>query len=174
MDFLELTSLIGEPEEYADFPDYQSDVWPFMRRKAEEIRSVFLFRTASRGFNWPGQYQVITQNIIRIGTMGELSDPELRKIHYWSFYEGHLNVLYQVSTEGSLLRELCEMYPVVELSNDEIDQLALDPKPLTELRAFIAAAPQGLLHFAFSHDADPLFIFGDLDQLTALMPQKVS
>ncbi len=173
MNFLELTSLIGEPEEYAEFPEFQSDTWPFLKRNADEIRSVFLFRNhGSRGFGWMGQYQVITRNIIRIGTMNELTEAELLKIHYWSFYEGHLNVLYQVSTEGSLLRELCNMYPVVDLSSDEIDQLALEQEALTELRDFIAASPKGLLHFAFCHDAEPLIIFGELDALNALLMSK--
>src|SRR5687768_9835781 len=96
--------------------------------------------------------------------MDELTNDELSKIEHWSFYGGHLNVLYRVSTESPLLEELCSLYPVVKLSSEDTDQIGLGQESLTELQAFTAASPR-LLHFSFAHDADPLCIFGDLERL---------
>lgn len=173
MNFIELTSLIDDEQGYADDPEFQSDIWPLLRRSAKEIDGVFLFRNhRSRGFGWLGPYQVVSQNIVRIQPMAELTDDELDKIKLWSFYAGHLNVLYSATSESSLVRELCRIYPTFSLSSDDIDQLALDPEPLTELRAFTAALPKEVVHFAFAHDGDPLFMFGELETLRALLRSR--
>jgi hypothetical protein len=165
LEFLELTSYIGDPQGYADFPSFKNDVWPLIKSKAKEIESVFLFRNdSSSNVGWLGRYEIVTQNIIRIGYMDELTNDELSKIEHWSFYGGHLNVLYRVSTESPLLEELCSLYPVVKLSSEDTDQIGLGQESLTELQAFTAASPR-LLHFSFAHDADPLCIFGDLERL---------
>ena len=173
MNFIELTSLIDDEQGYADDPEFQSDIWPLLTHKAKDINSVFLFRNhGSRGFGWLGPYQVVSQNICRIQPMSELTDDELGKIKQWSFYGGHLNVLYSAASESSLVRELCRIYPSFSLSSDDIDQLALDPEPLTELRAFTAALPKEVVHFAFAHDGDPLFMFGELEVLRALLRSR--
>ena len=170
MNFLELTSYIGEPQGYADFPEFQSDVWPLLRRKANEIESVFIFaqpRQARR--SWPGRYEPISERIARLSPTSELTQQEFSELQLLSFYAGHLNVIYQISTESSLLRELCALYPVVNLSSDDIDQLGIDPEPLAELRAFTDALPPGFLNYSFSHDGDPLFVFGPLEALRSLL-----
>lgn len=170
MNFLELTSYIGGPEEYADFPEFQSDVWPLLRRKADEIEGVFLFwNNNSRSISWPRPFEVVTERIARLKSTAELTEDEFSELQYLSFYKGHLNVLYRVSTEGSLLQELCNMYPAVSLSSDDIDQLGLDPEPLADLRAFTDALPHGFVHFAFVHDGDPLCVFGPLEPLRSLL-----
>lgn len=170
MNFLELTSWIGGPEEYAEFPEFQSDVWPLLRRKAHEIEGVFLFRSEpSRSLGWAGGYEMVTERIARLSSTADLTEPEFNELQYLSFYRGHLSVLYRVSSENSLLHELCSMYPTVGLSSDEIDQLALRPESLAELRAFTDALPQEAVHFAFAHDGDPLFVFGHLETLRSLL-----
>lgn len=170
MNFLELTSYIGEPDGYADSPDFQSDIWPLMRRKAQEIESVFLFRSdKSSSMGWLGHYDLVSQNIIRIGSMSDLNDTELSRIEHWSFYGGHLSVVYRVSIQSSLVHEFCKLFPGVSLSSDDIDQLAMEPELLSELRWLSDESPKEILHFAFAHDADPLFIFGDLDVLRSLL-----
>ena len=170
MNFLELTSYIGDAQGYAETPDFRSDVWPLLKREAKEIDGVFLFRNdSSSSVRLMGHYQIITENIICIGSADELTDHELSKLEHWSFYGGHLTVLYRVSTESSLLRELCNLYPSTHLSSDDIDQLGLRQESLMELRAFVAASPKEFLHFSFAHDADPLYIFGELETLRALL-----
>jgi hypothetical protein len=170
MNFIELTSYIGEPEGYADFPNFPDDIWPLLTRKSKEVESLYLFRNDdSLSLSWSGHYEVVTQRIVRIRSMAELTKDELDRIRHLSFYGGHLNVLYRVSTQGSLLSELCKLFPVVRLSSDDIDQLGLEPEALAELRTFTAASPAGFLHFSFGHDGDPLYIFGDLEPLRALL-----
>lgn len=169
MNFLELTSYIADPQRYAEFPDFKNDVWPLIRSKGKEIESVLLFRNdSSSSIGWLGRYEIVTQNIIDIGSMGEFTDHELSKIEHWSFYGGHLNVLYRVSSESSLLKELCSLYPVVNLSSDDPDQLGLGQEFLTELQSFTAASPK-FLYFSFAHDGDPLCIFGDFEALRDLL-----
>jgi hypothetical protein len=170
VNFLELTSRIGEPEEYADFPEFQSDVWPLLRQKANEIEGVFVFaQPRSRSWSWPGRYEAVSERIVRLSPTTELTQEEFKELEHLSFYGGHLNVLYQLPSGSPLLHELCAMYPTVSLSSDDLDQLALDPEPLAELRAFTDALPQESLHFAFAHDGDPLFVFGYLETLRSLL-----
>ena len=170
MNFLELTSYIDDAQGYAEFPDFLSDVWPLLKGKRNEIEDVFLFQNdSSSSLGWPGYYEVVTQNIRHIRSMDELTDQELSKLEHLSFYGGHLNVLYRVSTESSLPREFCTLYPIVNLSSDDIDQLGLEQKYLIELREFTAALPKQSLYFSFAHDADPLYIFGDLEALRTLL-----
>ena len=170
MNLLELTAYIPEPEGYADLPDFESDVWPLLRRKGQEIENLFLFiNDNSRSLAWPGHFELVTRNILRIRSMDELTDRELDRLQVLSFYGGHLNVVYRVPAESSLLLELCSMYPLVKLSSDDIDPLGLNQQSLSELGAFTAALPKELLHFSFSHDADPLYVFGDLETLRDLL-----
>lgn len=168
MNFLELTSYIDEEQGYDGFPDFTDDVWPLLTRKAEEIEGLFLFHS-SRGVGWAGHYEVVMGRIVRLKSLNELTKDELGKIEHWSFYGGHLNVLFRVSSESSLLRELCNFYPSVNLSSDDVDQLALKQESLAELRAFTAALPQELVFFSFAHDADPLYVFGHLETLRVLL-----
>jgi hypothetical protein len=78
-------------------------------------------------------------------------------------------VVYQLPGESSLLRELLGVYPTVRLSSGDVDAIGLGPEYLAELQRLIAAAPAGSLHFSFSHDADPLYIFGELESLRSLL-----
>lgn len=170
MNFIELTSYIGDPQGYDDGPDFTKEVWPLIRRKQHEIANVFLFRNDSwSSLGWLGYYEPVSNNIARIRTMMELTQGEIEKLEHWSFYGGHLNVVYQLPGESSLLRELVGMYPTVRLSSDDVDEIGLGPEYLAELQRLIAASPAGSLHFAFSHDADPLYIFGALESLRALL-----
>ena len=170
MNFLELTSYIGDPQGYADEPGFTRDVWPLIRSKQKEIANVFLFRNdTSSSLGWSSYYEPVTNNIARIRPMSELTDGEIEKLQHWSFYGGHLNVLYQLPSESSLLHGLISLYPVVKLSSHDVDPIGLDPEYLAELRGFIDASPSGLLHFCFSHDADPLYIFGELESLRSLL-----
>ena len=175
MNFLELSSEIDDPQGYADFPYFQRDVWPLIRRRATEIESVFLFiNEASSSLGWVGYYEMVTRKIMRISSMAELTDDELSRIEQLSYYGGHFNVLYHVSTESSLVRELCNLYPTVKLSRDDADQLGLGEESFTELRAFTVALPKDLLQFSFAHDGEPLYIFGEREALEKLLPASAS
>jgi hypothetical protein len=170
MNFIEATSYIGDPQGYADGPDFSSEVWPLIRRKQKEISNLFLFwNDTSRSLGWPGHYEPITKHIARIRPLSELTDQEIAKLEHWSFYGGHLNVLYQLSAERSLLPDLLHLYPTVKLSSDDVDAVGLGPEYLGELQRFTAASPPGSLHFSFAHDADPLYIFGDLESLRVVL-----
>ena len=168
MNFLELTSYIGGPQGYADRPEFSDDVWPLLMRKRTEIEGVFLFRNdRSRSLGWAGEYAVVSENIVRIRPMDQLTEHEIDKLKHWSFYGGHLNVLYRVSSESSLLRELCNLYPTIHHSSDDVEPLGLDEEFLPELRVFTAASPS--LHLSFAHDGDPLYVFGELEALRELL-----
>lgn len=170
MNFIELTSYIGDPQGYGDGPDFTNDVWPLIRRKQKEIANVFLFRNdTSSSLGWSGYYEPVSNNIGRIRPMSELTQGEIEKLEHWSFYGGHINVIYQLPSESSLLRELLGIYPTVRLSSDDVDEIGLGPEYLAELQRLIAGSPTGSLHFSFSHDADPLYIFGELESLRSLL-----
>jgi len=170
MNFIELTSYVGGPEGYADFPNFPDHIWPLLTSKRKEIESLYLFRNDdSSSLSWPGHYEVVTRRIVRVNSMNALTDHELSRIEHLSFYGGHLNVLYRISTGSSLLSDLCNLFPVVRLSSDDVEQIALDEESLAELRAFTAAMPPELLCFSFAHDADPLYIFGQLEALRDLL-----
>lgn len=174
MNFLELSSKIDDSEGYADFPYFQRDVWPLIRRKAKEVKSVFLFwNDVSSSLGWAGHYEMVTAKIMLIRPMAELTDDELSGIEHLSYYGGHFNVLYHVSTESLLIRELCNLYPTLDLSSDDVDQLGLGQESFTEFRAFTAALPKELIQFSFAHDADPLYIFGERETLEKLLVASV-
>ena len=169
MNFLELTSYIGEREGYADDPEFLTDIWPRLMGKHHEIENLFLFQNRSGRVGWFGDCQVLSQNLIRIPSLAELSDDELDKIKYWSYYGGHFNVIYQVTTESSLVREFCKLYPSVKLIGDDMDQFPLEQESVVELQSFIATLPKEIVHLSFCHDGDPLQIFGDLEALRELL-----
>src|SRR5689334_1605554 len=170
MNFLELTSYVGGPEGYADFPNFPDHIWPLVTSKAKEVESLYLVQNDdSSSLSWPGQYEVVTRRVVRINSLAALTGQELRKVEHLSFYGGHLNVLYRISRASSLLRELCKLFPVVKLSSDDVEQIGLDEESLVELRTFIEALPTEFLCFSFTHDADPLYVFGELEALRELL-----
>ena len=177
--YLTLTSRCGPPHGYYDEPDFLEDVWPFFLENSSEFESVYLFKNSYFGGQryWQrrfGKQLGVTlkgrsePQIIDLGPMTSLSPPLLDDLRHRSFYGGHLNVLYRTNTQGSLIARLCEFWPSPGTLNDKFENLGLANIERDFLLDFLSSVSEQHFLAAFGHDADPLYVFGNLRVLTRL------
>ena len=161
--FIELTSQIDEPQGYANEPDFDKQLWPLLVNNAAEIDQVLLFAHPFSQLDQKSiqRYERAGRLFANMGPMGRLSASELEALADRSFAGGHLSVLYRLNRESSILPKLLTAYPAPgKLLDTSMDTPGLEPADLDELARLIEETGDAQVFVSFSHDGDPLYIFG--------------
>jgi hypothetical protein len=165
MIFLVLDSYIEPPIGYPGRPYFDSDVWPLIVTRSDEIKSALWFHH-DRSPDHTGLRQ---SPVTDLGPMAKLSAQTIDMLKHKSYYGGHLNVLYVIPSESPLLTELVNLYPAPGvIDSDSTNDLALSFAVRSELTRFVEALPRQLVVLSFAHDGDPAFIFGERAALEKL------
>ena len=167
MIFLEMESYIEPPLGYPEGPYFQTDLWPLILRRSDEVQTVLWF-----------QYEPPRVNESYLADLGPLTrqpDYMMEMLKHRSFYGGHLNVLYVIQAESLLLRELVKLYPQPGvLYSDSTNDLGLPFDARSELARFVESLPPKWAILSFAHDADPAYIFADREMLEELHAASAS
>ena len=167
MIFLEMESYIEPPLGCPEGPYFDSDLWPLILRRANEIQTLLWFRHEPPGVN--------ESHLADLGPLTTQSGQMLETLKHRSYYGGHLNVLYVVQAESLLLRELVKLYPKPGvLYSDSTNNLGLPFEARSELARFVESLPPHGSLLSFAHDADPAYIFGDRETLQELQVASAS
>jgi hypothetical protein len=165
MIFLELDSYIEPPIGYPGRPYFDSDLWPLIVSRIDEVQSVLWFRHDLP----PDRTSLGEGRLTDLGPMTKLSTQMMEMLKHRSYYGGHLNALYVIPSESLLLTELVKLYPVpAVIGSDSTNDLALSFDARSELARFVGALPHQLVVLSFAHDGDPAFIFGEQAALEKL------
>lgn len=165
MIFLELESYMEPPEGFPDGPYFNSDLWPLILRRSDEVRNVLWFRHESVGAG--------ESHLAELGPLTTQSNQMMETLKHRSFYGGHLNVLYVVQAESLLLVELAKLYPKPGvIDSDSRNDLGLPIHARSELARFVESLPPQWAVLTFAHDADPAYIFGERETLEKLQHIK--
>ena len=78
MIFLELESYIEPPEGYPDGPYFDSDLWPLILRRSDEVRNVLWFRHEPP--------KVSESHLADLGPLIRQSDQMMEMLKHRSFY----------------------------------------------------------------------------------------
>ena len=101
MVFLELDSYIEPPIGYPGRPYFDSDLWPLIVRRSDEVKMVLWFHPDPP----PTRTGRRESHLTELGPMTKLSADMLAMLKHRSYYGGHLNVLYVIPSESPLLTE---------------------------------------------------------------------
>lgn len=154
--FLELSSFEpGNPQGYADEPDFRKHIWPFIRLHAVDIKHVE-YRSVNNRTR--GQF-------VNAGPLHTLDEKHLEQISELSNWGGHLDVLY-VTDKLNLIKQLAQMYPSSPvLHNDPVDAGI----PADLLQRIDSLMDTTNYVFAFGHDGDPAYVFGPPSDLSMVL-----
>ena len=167
MIFLEMESYIEPPLGYPDGPYFDSDLWPLILRRSDEVRTVLWFRHEPPSLN--------ESHLADLGPLTTQSDQMMEMLKHRSYYGGHLNVLYVIQAESLLLRELVKLYPKPGvLYSDSTNNLGLPFDAMSELARFVDSLPPHWSVLSFCGDGDPACIFGDRETLEELQVASAS
>ena len=167
MIFLELESYIEPPLGYPDGPYFDSDLWPLILRRSDEVQTVLWFRHETPAVN--------ESHFADLGPLTRQSDQMMETLKHRSYYGGHLNVLYVIQPESLLLRELVKLYPKPGvLYSDSTNNLGLPFEARSELARFVESLPPRWSVLSFCGDGDPACIFGDGETLEQLQVASAS
>jgi hypothetical protein len=154
---LELSSFNEQnPSGYDDFPDFISDIWPFLISHRDSIKEVVLQKsTLERLFSF-GKIN----GFQKLGAMGGLQNHELSKLKHRSFYGGHLSAIYQ-TTDKNLVTRLCRFWrkgPRI-IKFDDIPGVTPE---FAETIVELIVSDKSCVCISFAHDADPMYLFGNI------------
>lgn len=167
MIFLEMESYIEPPLGFPEGPYFDTNLWPLILRRANEVQTVLWFRHEPPGVN--------ESHLADLGPLITQCDQMMEMLKHRSFYGGHLNVLYVIQAESLLLRELVKLYPKPGvLYSDSTNNLGLPVDARSELARFVESLPPRWSVLSFAHDADPAYIFGDRETLEELQVASAS
>ena len=175
MYFIELTSYLEPPAGFPTRPYFDEDLWPLLTAHAADIERVLLFQHNSHKAIFPPASKLVSRNIAEIGRLTDVPPNVLATLAHLSFYGGHLNVLYEVSSDSPLLERLIDSYPVsARIANDQVDNLGLAEEARSELAGLVEKLTSRHVLLAFAHDGDPLYVFGAQTTLQSLADKQIS
>ena len=167
MIFLEIESYIEPPLGYPDGPYFDTDLWPLILRRSDEVRTVLWFRHEPPSLN--------ESHFADLGPLTRQSGQMMEMLKHRSYYGGHLNVLYVIQAESLLLRELVKLYPKPGvLYSDSTNNLGLPFDAISELARFVESLPPHWSVLTFCGDGDPACIFSDRETLEELQVASAS
>ena len=170
--FIELTSQIDAPEGYTNEPGFDEQLWPLLVNNAGEIDQVLLFAHPFSRLDQKTiqRYERAGKLFANMGAMRGLSGSELETLADRSFAGGHLSVLYRLNRESSILPKLLTAYPAPgKLLDTSMDTPGLEPADTDELARLVEETGDAQVFIGFSHDGDPLYIFGTRQTLESLL-----
>lgn len=167
MIFLELESYIEPPLGFPGHPYFASDLWPLLLSRSDEVRTVLWFQHEPP-LNEAG---VRESYLTDLGPLTNQSEQMMEMLKHRSYYGGHLNVLYVVQPDSSLLTELVKMYPTPGvIASDSTTDLGLPVGAKSELAQFVEnhLLPRWAV-LTFAQEGDTAYIFGQRETLETLL-----
>ncbi len=147
-------------------PKFPDDVWSVIRRCSLDISDVFLFRT--RNFRRDRLFRECPEvhpSLFSLGPLAQLDKRAEKTVRVYSFYGGHLNVLFRTHSL-QLLRSLVALWPIAAIEKGTNLGLSTD-----EMADFIGAVSWAIASgpvFAFFQDWFPMLVFGEESLLAGL------